>query len=72
MPFYIQEQTEPSPPRSATYARSYPKGSDIPLHRHPWGQLIYARAGVMTVTVAGPTRPGIWVVPPQRALWVPA
>jgi AraC-like DNA-binding protein len=68
----ILEETEPLTATVRALARSYPKGSDIPLHRHPWGQLIYARDGVMTVTVAGEARPGIWVVPPQRALCVPA
>jgi AraC-like DNA-binding protein/quercetin dioxygenase-like cupin family protein len=68
----ILEQTEPLTAEVRAYARTYPKGFDIPLHRHAWGQLIYARAGVMTVTVASPAQPGSWVVPPQRALWVPA
>jgi AraC-like DNA-binding protein len=68
----MPKETKPLTARVRGLARSYPKGSDIPLHRHPWGQLIYARAGVMTVTVAGEAQTGIWVVPPQRALWVPA
>jgi AraC-like DNA-binding protein len=49
-------------------ARDYPKGCLIPRHRHRRGQLIYAASGVMQVT----TREGIWIVPPQRSLWVPA
>lgn len=68
----IAEETEPLTATVRAYARTYPKGFDVPLHRHAWGQLIYARAGVMTVTVASPAQPGSWVVPPQRALWVPA
>jgi AraC-like DNA-binding protein len=68
----ILEQTEPLTAGVRAYARTYPKGFDIALHRHAWGQLIYARSGVMTVTVAGPAEGGSWVVPPQRALWVPA
>lgn len=36
-------------------------------HAHPWGQLIYAASGVMTVW----TEAGSWAVPPQRAVWVP-
>ncbi len=68
----ILEQTEPLTALVRAYAQTYPKGFDIPLHRHAWGQLIYARAGVMTVTAAGPAPPGSWVVPPQRAVWVPA
>jgi len=68
----ILEETEALTPEVRAYARTYPKGCDIPLHRHAWGQLIYARAGVMTVTVASPAPHGSWVVPPQRAVWVPA
>jgi AraC-like DNA-binding protein len=48
-------------------AAHYPDGSRIPRHRHAVAQLVYATAGVMTVT----TRDGEWVVPPLRAVWVP-
>jgi AraC-like DNA-binding protein len=44
-----------------------PAGSRIPPHRHPFAQLIYAARGVMTVR----TDDGVWVVPPERAVWVP-
>lgn len=37
-------------------------------HAHEWDQLTYASQGVMTVYTAKRT----WVVPPHRALWVPA
>lgn len=50
------------------FAREYAPGDRVQRHRHPVGQLIYAATGVMTVT----TRDGTWVVPPQRAVWVPA
>ena len=43
-------------------------GQEIAPHAHEWHQLIYASAGVMTVT----TEAGSWVVPPNRAVWVPA
>lgn len=39
-----------------------------PRHRHPEGQLIYAIAGIVSVE----TDHGTWVVPPNRAVWVPA
>jgi len=39
----------------------------IPTHQHDVPQLIYATAGVMTVETAQ----GAWVVPPERAVWVP-
>jgi AraC-like DNA-binding protein len=42
-------------------------GSGIAPHRHQRAQLLYASAGVMTVS----TENGIWVVPPHRAVWVP-
>lgn len=37
-------------------------------HSHPQAQLIYAITGVVSVTTAD----GTWVVPPSRAVWVPA
>src|SRR5271170_7485011 len=40
----------------------------IPEHYHPEDQLIFASNGVMTVR----TGQGIWVVPPLRAVWIPA
>src|SRR5262245_60704872 len=49
------------------YPQDYAPGDTVQRHRHPVGQLIYAATGVMTVT----TRDGAWVVPPQRAVWVP-
>ena len=50
------------------YAEDFANGHRIRRHRHPSAQLIYAAAGVMTVS----TEHGRWVVPPQRAVWVPA
>ncbi len=50
------------------FPQDYAPGDRVQRHRHPVGQLIYAATGVMTVT----TRDGAWVVPPQRAVWVPA
>lgn len=43
-------------------------GQAIKPHAHEWHQLIYASAGVMTVTADR----GLWVVPPQWAIWAPA
>lgn len=42
-------------------------GRVIPEHLHPEDQLVYASQGVMTVR----TRAGTWVVPAQRAVWIP-
>ena len=43
-------------------------GHVIPEHFHPEDQLIFASRGVMTVR----TKQGVWVVPPLRAVWIPA
>jgi len=48
--------------------KDLPAGSYIPPHTHRRAQLAWAADGVMTVTAADAT----WVVPPQRALWIPA
>ncbi len=49
-------------------AKDFSNGHLIPFHRHARSQLLYASSGVMTVTTAN----GIWVVPPLRAVWIPA
>jgi AraC-like DNA-binding protein len=51
-----------------TLAKEFPSGHVIPFHQHKRSQLLYASSGVMTVT----THKGVWVVPPLRAVWVPA
>lgn len=43
-------------------------GHVIPEHMHPEDQLLFASKGVMTVR----TKDGVWVVPPMRAVWIPA
>ncbi|WP_350029975.1 helix-turn-helix transcriptional regulator [Caballeronia sp. GAOx1] len=48
-------------------ARDLPDRFFIDYHAHVRGQLIYAYAGSILVTADG----GSWVVPPQRAVWVP-
>jgi AraC-like DNA-binding protein len=51
-----------------TLTHDYPAGHVVPLHFHDRDQLVYASRGVMTIR----TRSGTWVVPPQRAVWIPA
>src|SRR5215472_9938765 len=51
-----------------TLTHDYRAGHIVPLHFHDRDQLVYASRGVMTVR----TRSGTWVVPPQRAVWIPA
>ena len=63
----VKDVTDVSMPIVAM-AKEFPSGHLIPLHQHGRSQLLYASSGVMTVTTHG----GIWVVPPFRAVWVPA
>ncbi|SMC16493.1 AraC-type DNA-binding protein [Andreprevotia lacus DSM 23236] len=66
------------PPRYLSYhhsseavvamAQDYLPEHETPWHQHPHAQLIHAVQGVMLVT----TSAGRWVVPPSRALWMPA
>src|SRR5688572_1512903 len=68
----IRQSAHPLVPRALArplegVAAEYEPGAEIPLHHHPFAQLIYASSGVMTVT----TEHGTWVVPPDRAVWVP-
>lgn len=50
------------------WATTNPAGSEIRERSIDWHQLAYASEGVMSVH----TSQGIWVVPPHRALWIPA
>ena len=50
------------------YARDLEADERIPWHGHGRAQLVHASSGVMTVTTAS----GAFVVPPQRAVWMPA
>ena len=49
-------------------AADYPAGTVIDHHHHGHHQLVHAARGVMRVR----TGAGQWVVPPTRALWMPA
>ena len=51
----------------AALADEYPDGHVDPRHSHLRAQLVYTIAGVMTVV----TDEASFVLPPQRALWVP-
>jgi AraC-like DNA-binding protein/quercetin dioxygenase-like cupin family protein len=52
----------------AAMAKEFADGHHIAPHLHARAQLIFAARGVMTIA----TTQGAWVVPPQRALWMPA
>jgi AraC-like DNA-binding protein/quercetin dioxygenase-like cupin family protein len=49
-------------------ANTYAKGVRLDTHMHREAQLVYAARGTMQVT----TPKGRWLVPPDRAVWVPA
>jgi len=49
-------------------AQDHESDEPIPPHHHNSAQLIHASTGVITVE----TDDGVWVVPPARAVWVPA
>ncbi len=46
----------------------YPAGYVDPMHSHDHVQILYASAGVMSVR----TPETSFVIPPQRAVWLPA
>ena len=54
-------------PAVAAMPKDFAAGFEILPHRHRRAQLIYATAGIMRVS----TDDGVWIVPPQRALWMP-
>jgi len=46
----------------------YPERHHVPRHRHRRSQFLYAASGIMVVA----TEAGRWIVPPERAVWIPA
>jgi AraC-like DNA-binding protein len=62
----IDYQDVPRP--VSALADDYPPGHLDPRHSHARAQLVYSTTGVMTVT----TDQASFVVPPQRAVWLPA
>ena len=46
----------------------WPVQHEQPAHFHDRGQLVFASSGILNVTIED----GAWVVPPQRAVWIPA
>ncbi|CAM2176998.1 AraC family transcriptional regulator [Burkholderia latens] len=56
-------------PRSVVVtANDYAAGTTFPEHAHRRGQFAFASRGTLSVS----TPHGRWLVPPQRACWVPA
>lgn len=54
--------------QATTLTYEYPDGYVVPDHFHDADQLVFACRGVMTVHTTAAT----WIVPTQRAVWIPA
>jgi quercetin dioxygenase-like cupin family protein len=61
------EDYQQVPRAVAAMPKDFADGFEIAPHRHRRAQLIYATAGTMRIS----TEEAVWVVPPQRALWMP-
>jgi AraC-like DNA-binding protein len=48
-------------------AVTFRDGASLAHHDHPWGQLVFARTGVMRVE----TEAAAWLIPATRAIWLP-
>lgn len=68
MPLGLEDNYINIPRPIVAVAKEFSSGDLIPLHQHSRSQFLYASSGVMTVK----TDKGIWVVPPLRAVWIPA
>src|SRR5271155_3937992 len=51
-----------------TLSYAYSDGYSVPEHFHEQDQILFGVSGVMAVT----TDKGMWVIPPNRAVWIPA
>jgi AraC-like DNA-binding protein len=63
---HIYLQSVPRP--VAAMAKSYPANYAGYLHSHERAQLLYAASGTMKLLSGG----GCWIIPQQRAVWIPA
>ncbi len=61
-------ELEALPQAVVAYGRDLVRGERLDFHTHRRAQLIYASDGIMAVT----TRTATYLVPPQRAVWMPA
>jgi len=67
-PIPIPFGTRPGGRSVQVLASAYPRGTRLDLHAHREAQLVFAAEGLMQVE----TPKGRWLVPPDRAVWVPA
>ncbi len=51
-----------------SFSARFSPGHSIEMHSHSWSQLVFASEGVIAVESGN----ACWVVPPSRAIWVPA
>lgn len=58
---------EDTPRGVVVTANDHPAGSTFPLHAHRRAQFAFAARGTISVT----TPEGRWLIPPQRACWIP-
>lgn len=61
------DQLDQTPRPVLAIGTDYADGQHLPRHRHRRAQLLYGATGVMQVG----TDQGNWIVPPQRAVWIP-
>jgi AraC-like DNA-binding protein len=61
------EAFDDSPRLILATGNDYPDGYVVAPHRHRRSQLLYGAKGAVLVT----TEQGAWVMPPQRAMWIP-
>jgi AraC-like DNA-binding protein len=63
----------PSPARPVrAKARRMAHDMDIQPHDHPWGQLVFSLEGAVRVQAQQGLKAQSFVVPPSRAVWIPA
>ncbi|WP_285420910.1 helix-turn-helix transcriptional regulator [Pseudomonas sp. efr-133-TYG-5] len=60
-------QLDDTPRPVVAIGTDYSHGHLLPFHTHRRAQLLYGATGVMQVR----SHDGNWVVPPQRAVWIP-
>ncbi|WP_394791280.1 AraC family transcriptional regulator [Rhodoferax sp.] len=63
----------PTPQRALRCrARSLPVDTHFEPHQHAWAQLAYCDRGLMQVTAIDQGQHSSYIVPPSRAVWIPA
>lgn len=53
-------------------AREMAADMDIQPHRHDWGQLVFSVSGAVRVSAHADAAHSTFLVPPSRAVWIPA